>query len=99
MAPIAAALGVEMLIELLNDPLIGEIGDLDRINELKRKNVPHMIRGYFSDFSQMSMIGWSFEQCTACSDKVIEIYEKQGFEFIEESIKVKYLLFCMFIMV
>ena len=44
--------------------------------------LPHQIRGYLTHYSNIVTRGSAFEQCTACSPKVRQEYEKEKFQFL-----------------
>ncbi|XP_065313746.1 ubiquitin-like modifier-activating enzyme ATG7 isoform X2 [Gordionus sp. m RMFG-2023] len=45
--------------------------------------VPHQIRGFLSNFSTIHPLTLAFDKCTACSDKVLNIYRsEQKYEFL-----------------
>eukprot|EP00672_Neobodo_designis_P020939 CAMPEP_0174829126 /NCGR_PEP_ID=MMETSP1114-20130205/1743_1 /TAXON_ID=312471 /ORGANISM="Neobodo designis, Strain CCAP 1951/1" /LENGTH=677 /DNA_ID=CAMNT_0016062869 /DNA_START=83 /DNA_END=2116 /DNA_ORIENTATION=- len=46
--------------------------------------VPHQVRGSVSDYSQMTLHGVAYDKCTACSDKVVELYQQRGAAFVIE---------------
>ena len=48
--------------------------------------VPHMIRGHLSGFSQMCLTGQAFPQCPACSAAVVEQYRRRGTEFVLQAV-------------
>lgn len=48
--------------------------------------VPHMIRGHLSGFSQMCLTGQAFPQCPACSEAVVEQYRQRGAEFVLQAV-------------
>ena len=69
LAPIAAAIAVELFVNLLHatseEPsTVGEI--------------PHQIRGFLSQFSSISPTGLAFDQCTACSDIIVNYMKTNG---------------------
>jgi ubiquitin-like modifier-activating enzyme ATG7 len=35
--------------------------------------LPHQIRGFLGQFSNMLIVGQAYEKCTACSEKVIKL--------------------------
>ncbi|KFM67470.1 Ubiquitin-like modifier-activating enzyme ATG7, partial [Stegodyphus mimosarum] len=44
--------------------------------------VPHQIRGHIDKFQNAVLTSKAFDRCTACSDKVLQMYEKNGFDFL-----------------
>ncbi|KAF9962752.1 Autophagy protein 7 [Modicella reniformis] len=44
--------------------------------------LPHQIRGFLSRFKNLLISGQAYDRCTACSDVVLEAYEKQRYEFL-----------------
>ncbi len=40
------------------------------------------MRGFLGTFSNMTIVGRRFTECTACSDQVIDSYRNRGFEFL-----------------
>jgi len=78
---VAASLATELAVATLSHPLgvrapPGGEGVLG--------SVPHTIRGWVSDFSQMTPTGQAFSQCTACSPPVLERIKEDGFEFVKK---------------
>ncbi|KAM9325430.1 ubiquitin-like modifier-activating enzyme ATG7 [Gastrophryne carolinensis] len=84
---IAGALAVELMVSVLQHPeggyAIASSSD-DRMNEPPTSLglVPHQIRGFLSRFDNVLPVSLAFDKCTACSSKVIEQYEKDGFQFL-----------------
>lgn len=86
----AAASAVELLVTLLEHPLRGQAAaDTSSKDEHLTASpqsslglVPHQIRGFLSRFHVMLPASLSFDKCTACSDKILETYEKEGFNFL-----------------
>src|SRR5438094_5628477 len=37
--------------------------------------IPHQMRGFLANFSNMLIVGQAYDCCTACSDKVINEYK------------------------
>eukprot|EP00754_Rhynchopus_humris_P019972 Rhum_TRINITY_DN14673_c20_g1::Rhum_TRINITY_DN14673_c20_g1_i1::g.108200::m.108200/K08337/ATG7; ubiquitin-like modifier-activating enzyme ATG7 len=79
----AAAQVVELMTSVISHP--------DGINAAARDGtagalglVAHQIRACLSDNTHHVISGPSYPQCVACSDKVLEEYEKRGFEFVKE---------------
>jgi len=44
--------------------------------------IPHQIRGFLSTFSSLSIIGQSYDRCTACSARILQAYHGEGFEML-----------------
>lgn len=91
LAPIASALAVELLVGILHHPQgIFAEGDINNsvtgATEQPLGILPHQIRGSLSQFSQMTLIGYSSSSCTACSHTVVSEYRNQGMEFILQAI-------------
>lgn len=45
--------------------------------------VPHQIRGFLSNFTNISVVGRSYDCCSACSDKIVNAYRQDGWEFVK----------------
>src|SRR5437763_14241071 len=45
--------------------------------------IPHQMRGFLTNFNNMLIIGQAYDKCTACSDKILEEYKTNGFEFLK----------------
>nr|DBA18711.1 TPA: hypothetical protein GDO54_016926 [Pyxicephalus adspersus] len=84
---IAGALAVELMVSVLQHPeggyAVASSSD-DRMNEPPTSLglVPHQIRGFLSRFDNVLPVSLAFDKCTACSPKVIDQYEKEGFHFL-----------------
>ena len=76
LAPIASAMGVELMVGMLHrkksNGCRGELGD-----------VPHQIRGCLTNYSVVCPTTTAFDCCTACSWTVVDKYNQEGFDFIE----------------
>lgn len=51
--------------------------------------IPHTIRGYLSTFSNIQVEGTPYDCCSACSDTVIEAYEKDPWGFVQKALNEK----------
>ncbi|KAK8126422.1 uncharacterized protein PG998_002181 [Apiospora kogelbergensis] len=52
--------------------------------------VPHQIRGYLADFSQIKIRGVSYPSCSACSKPILSAYrEGDGWEFLKRALNDK----------
>ncbi|XP_017713741.1 ubiquitin-like modifier-activating enzyme ATG7 isoform X4 [Rhinopithecus roxellana] len=87
LAMIAGALAVELMVSVLQHPeggyAIASSSD-DRMNEPPTSLglVPHQIRGFLSRFDNVLPVSLAFDKCTACSSKVLDQYEREGFNFL-----------------
>ncbi|KAF9582384.1 Autophagy protein 7 [Lunasporangiospora selenospora] len=94
LSAIASASAVEMMVSLLHHPLgvrapparTGNDG-LAEDEMLSQTGsalglLPHQIRGFLSRFKNMLISGQAYDCCTACSDPILEAYEKEDFEFL-----------------
>eukprot|EP00501_MAST-03F_sp_TOSAG23-6_P001548 GSMAST32.ASY1.ANO1.1612.1 assembled CDS len=71
LAAIASASAVELMVNILHHPLGSTLG-----------LVPHQIRGFLSHFSQVLPVARSFDQCIACSPKIISNYRENGADLV-----------------
>uniref|UniRef100_A0ABM5FK84 Ubiquitin-like modifier-activating enzyme ATG7 n=1 Tax=Pogona vitticeps TaxID=103695 RepID=A0ABM5FK84_9SAUR len=87
LAMIAGALAVELMVSILQHPeggyAVASSSD-DRMNEPPTSLglVPHQIRGFLSRFDHVLPVSLAFDKCTACSPKVLDQYERDGFNFL-----------------
>ncbi|KAF2124191.1 autophagy-related protein 7 [Dothidotthia symphoricarpi CBS 119687] len=51
--------------------------------------IPHTIRGYLSTFSNLQVEGQPYDCCSACSDTVIQCYEKDPWGFVQKALNEK----------
>ncbi|KAG0246054.1 ubiquitin-like conjugating enzyme [Mortierella sp. GBAus27b] len=94
LSAIASASAVELMVSVLHHPdgvrAVADKGDGDGDQQESSSGgqgstmglVPHQIRGFLSRFKNLLIAGQAYDKCTACSDAVLEAYEKQGFEFL-----------------
>ncbi|XP_061213853.1 ubiquitin-like modifier-activating enzyme ATG7 isoform X2 [Neopsephotus bourkii] len=87
LAMVAGALAVELMVSVLQHPeggyAVASSSD-DRMNEPPTSLglVPHQIRGFLSRFDNVLPVSLAFDKCTACSTKVLDQYEREGFNFL-----------------
>ncbi|XP_028906628.1 ubiquitin-like modifier-activating enzyme ATG7 isoform X3 [Ornithorhynchus anatinus] len=87
LAMIAGALAVELMVSVLQHPeggyAVASSSD-DRMNEPPTSLglVPHQIRGFLSRFDNVLPVSLAFDKCTACSSKILDQYEREGFHFL-----------------
>ncbi|XP_044754668.1 ubiquitin-like modifier-activating enzyme ATG7 [Coccinella septempunctata] len=90
---IAGALAAELAISLLQHKegakaaafyqlgsVVNPQQELD--NQCVLGIIPHSIRGYLSSFSQVLPAVERYQQCTACSQTILDAYHKDGFGFL-----------------
>jgi len=78
----ASATAVELLVTFLHHPLTHKAPHLA---QTPLGCAPHQIRGGFGSFSVMTYSGAAFSKCTACSERVVDRYLGEGFEFLKEA--------------
>ncbi|KAE8612792.1 hypothetical protein XENTR_v10012990 [Xenopus tropicalis] len=90
LAMIAGALAVELMVSVIQHPeggyAVASSSD-DRMNEPPTSLglVPHQIRGFLSRFDNVLPVSLAFDKCTACSPKVLDQYERDGFQFLAKA--------------
>ena len=78
---VAAAYACELLVSVLHHPQ----GALAPANgSCALGSVPHQLRGFLSQWSNMALYGASFDRCVACSNAVVREYLARGFDFLLE---------------
>lgn len=88
LAAIASATAVELMTATLQHPK-----GLQAPSELEATAaspsvlgaVPHQIRGFLGNFQQLKITGRAYVNCTACSDKVVDAYKRDGFEMLQKA--------------
>jgi ubiquitin-like modifier-activating enzyme ATG7 len=103
LAPMSGAMAVEMLVNLAHHPAMGlatpSTGDDDADAAASAAgpaagagvsplgSVPHQVRGFLSNWSNMLLSAQPFNACTACSDVVRKEYRERGVEFVKEALQ------------
>ena len=92
-AAIASALLVELLVSVLQHPqgaaAPAPLNSTEDRGEHPLGLVPHQIRGFLSNFQNLSITGKSYDCCSACSDKILDAYNKDGWSFVEKALNQK----------
>jgi ubiquitin-like modifier-activating enzyme ATG7 len=102
-APLASSLLVELFVSVLQHPLKARapastgqdasaaFATTEEGGAFKHPlgAVPHTIRGFLSNFSNMQVTGKPYDCCSACSDRVTERYKKDGWEFVKRVLNEK----------
>ncbi|KAF2173954.1 hypothetical protein M409DRAFT_62158 [Zasmidium cellare ATCC 36951] len=104
-APIASALAVELLVSLTQHKLKGRAPapqpptpaaiapapptDASLPGSHPLGTVPHQLRGYMSTWQTLQIKGGSYDCCSGCSPKIVEAYEKDGWEFVKRAMNEK----------
>ncbi|KAI5301442.1 Autophagy protein 7 [Ascosphaera pollenicola] len=94
-AAIASALLVELFVSVIQHPQVQEApasttreaGEMnDGEDEHPLGLVPHQIRGFLANFSNLLVTGKAYNCCSACSDKVVRAYREDGWSFVEKAL-------------
>ncbi|KAL9128465.1 MAG: hypothetical protein Q9217_002869 [Psora testacea] len=89
-AAIASALLVEILVSLLQHHqgilAPAPVKQSEERGEHPLGIVPHQIRGFLANFQNIVVQGKSYDCCSGCSDRVINAYESQGWEFVKRAL-------------
>ncbi|XP_041349975.1 ubiquitin-like modifier-activating enzyme ATG7 [Gigantopelta aegis] len=86
---IAGALAVELMVSILQHPQRAEAPADTGANDQQSEDdcclgmIPHQIRGFLSRFHHVLPASQAFDKCTACSQIVLENYERDGFQFLQ----------------
>ena len=89
-AAIASAILVELLVSVLQHPegaaAPASVNTSEDRGDHPLGLVPHQIRGFLSTFSNMSIVGRSYNCCSACSDKIVDLYKTEGWGFVQRAL-------------
>jgi ubiquitin-like modifier-activating enzyme ATG7 len=92
-AAIASALLVELLVSILQHPsgaaAPAPTSSMEDRGDHPLGLVPHQIRGFLSTFSNMSISGKSYNCCSACSDRIVDAYNADGWDFVQRALNEK----------
>uniref|UniRef100_A0A093W3S1 Ubiquitin-like modifier-activating enzyme ATG7 n=1 Tax=Talaromyces marneffei PM1 TaxID=1077442 RepID=A0A093W3S1_TALMA len=90
---IASALLVELFVSILQHPdgaaAPAPITENPEQGDHPLGLVPHQIRGFLSTFSNIPITGRSYDCCSACSDRIVDTYRKDGWDFVQKAINDK----------
>ncbi|CAO1597358.1 Autophagy protein 7 [Xanthoria calcicola] len=91
-AAIASALLVEIMVSVLQHPL-GGLAPAPSPNDDRGDHplgvVPHQIRGFLSTFQNLVIKGNSYDCCSACSSRIVEAYNADGWHFVKRALNEK----------
>jgi len=79
---VAAAYACELFVSVLHHPK-GILAPANGTCSLG--SVPHQLRGFLSQWSNMPLYGASFDRCVACSNAIVKEYLTRGFDFLLEA--------------
>lgn len=51
--------------------------------------VPHTIRGYLSNFNNIQVEGKPYDCCSACSDTILDLYQRDPWDFLQHALNEK----------
>jgi len=88
---ISSAIAVELAIATLSHPLgaatpAEEKKDVSTPSSTELGMVPHQIRGYLTHYVNLIVTGQYYNRCVACSDYVLNEYNKRGLDFIFDAL-------------
>ncbi|KAE8821902.1 hypothetical protein HRS9139_10573 [Pyrenophora teres f. teres] len=99
-APLASSLLVELLISILQHPHKARAAPPSQTAKPTSSHpalpppfqhplgvIPHTIRGYLSTFSNLQVEGKPYDCCSACSERVLQAYEKDPWAFVERALE------------
>ncbi|KAI8816302.1 uncharacterized protein EV422DRAFT_546234 [Fimicolochytrium jonesii] len=100
---LASSTAVELLVSLLNHPLgaacpapppptsssAHPINDTstDDLTRTPLGTTPHQLRGFLSHFAILPFVSQAFDNCPACSARVLGAYAKEGVEFVVKAVQ------------
>eukprot|EP01138_Halocafeteria_seosinensis_P004120 gb/GECG01004213.1/.p1 GENE.gb/GECG01004213.1/~~gb/GECG01004213.1/.p1 ORF type:complete len:687 (+),score=64.75 gb/GECG01004213.1/:1-2061(+) len=92
LAPIAASMAVELLVNCLHHPdgfhaLAEDSQELLETPQQHLGIVPHQLRGYLSHFSTIPLFSQAFDKCTACSRAVTGAFEQDQLDFVVKALQ------------
>ncbi|KAI4271245.1 MAG: hypothetical protein LQ337_006146 [Flavoplaca oasis] len=92
-AAIASALLVEIMVSVLQHPMGGLAPAPMSPNDDRAVHplgvVPHQIRGFLSTFQNLIIKGNSYDCCSACSTRIIQAYNADGWHFVMKALNEK----------
>ncbi|KAI8092479.1 E1-like protein-activating enzyme Gsa7p/Apg7p [Halteromyces radiatus] len=86
LSAMAAALAVELMVSLLQhkDGIYAEADTATSQSSSILGLVPHQIRGFLAQFSNMLIVGQGYERCTACSKKVLDAFDQDPLALVKK---------------
>ena len=89
-AAMASAMLVELFVSILQHP-DGPAAPAPKIPDGERGDhplgiIPHQIRGFLTNFQNMSISGPSYNRCSACSKAIVDPYRHDGWEFVKRAL-------------
>ncbi|KAF2651060.1 autophagy-related protein 7 [Lophiostoma macrostomum CBS 122681] len=103
-APIASSLLTELLVSILQHPLKSRapVDSSKQQNPALPSHpslptpfshplgiVPHTIRGYLSNFNNIQVEGKPYDCCSACSDTILDLYQRDPWHFLQHALNEK----------
>lgn len=82
LAALASSTAVELLVSVLQHP---EGAYASSTSEGHLGLVPHTVRGYLRSWETKVLTGSKYPNCSGCSDTVVEMYKKNGWDFVERA--------------
>lgn len=89
-APLASAFLVELLVSILQHPLGPAAPASSNASEERGSHplgvVPHTLRGFLHNFNNINVKAPAYDCCSACSDNIIQAYERDGWDFVKRAL-------------
>ncbi len=89
-AAIASALLVELFVSLIQIDKKSNADPPSSSSEGPSEHplgiVPHQIRGFLSNFENIIVKGESYDCCSACSNKILDQYNAEGWQFVKRAL-------------
>ncbi|KAK9493767.1 hypothetical protein V1508DRAFT_414996 [Lipomyces doorenjongii] len=96
-ALIASGLAAELFVSIIQHPLGPEAPAPSAASKNSDGNgkfqhplgdVPHQMRGFLHNFQQMNIKGANYTYCSACSNPILQAWEKDGWSFVRNALNV-----------
>lgn len=92
-AAIASALLVEILVSITQHPLRASapapVNPSEERGDHPLGIIPHQVRGFLSSFQNVVIRGSSYDCCSACSNKIINAYQTDDWQFVKRALNEK----------
>ncbi|BFZ65103.1 Autophagy protein 7 [Saitoella coloradoensis] len=103
LASIASALAVELLVSITQHPQRTSAPAPPTASSMASRGssvpsstegdphplglIPHQVRGFLNNWTQLLIQGSAYDCCSACSPKIVNMYRDMGWEFVENALR------------